>query len=67
VNDILQQFKDHGMSASFHYADDTCKEWALASRRESAAMKLFDSHPELQDEMRVIASDFLWTLNRAAK
>jgi len=63
VNAILEQFKTHGMYASFHYADDTASgEWRLGRAEELKALKLFDDNPELQDEMREIAQGFLWSL-----
>ena len=64
MNEILEQFKDYGMQASFHYADDTASgEWRLGSNLESRALKLFDENPELQPEMREIAKRFIWTLH----
>ena len=60
---ILEEFKYYGMSASFHYADDTHSgEWRKGSHYEAKAMALFRAHPELQPEMREIAKGFLWTL-----
>ena len=48
--------------ASFHYADDSCKEWHLADDAKQAALKIFDAHPELHDKMR--ANTELWSLSR---
>ena len=66
MNELLsipEQFKKHGMYASFHYADDTASgEWRMGRDEELRALKLFDSNPKLQAEMRVIAEDFLWSL-----
>ena len=63
-NNVLEKFKDHGMQASYHYADDTASgEWRMGSALEARALKLFDDNPDLQDEMRVIAKGFLWSLN----
>lgn len=59
---ILEQFEKHASSASFHYADDTCKEWDLADREKAAAMELYSQHPELRDEMRVIINKQLWRI-----
>lgn len=63
MQDVLQQFKDLGQSASFHFADDSGKEWDLAWRDQRAAELLFQQHPDLQAEMVAIAKGFLWTLN----
>lgn len=59
---VLAEFKKHGNKASYHYADDSCKEWGLGDSERSKALKLFNDNPELQSEMRTIAKDFLWTL-----
>jgi hypothetical protein len=61
--EYLDQFKAYGMSASFHYADDTCKEWDLADRDKRNALRMFDRHLRLQPAMREIAKHFLWSLN----
>lgn len=62
MNDVLTEFKRLGAKASFHYADDSCKEWDLAYGAEREALRLYDEHPELEDEMREIAGGFLWSL-----
>lgn len=64
MDNILKEFKRLGEKASFHYADDSCKEWDLASSAESQALHLFDNNSHLQDEMREIARGFLWSLER---
>ena len=61
---VLEDFKRLGDKASFHFADDSTKEWGLAKVSERSATDLFDAHPELQDEMKEIAKRFLWKLNR---
>ncbi len=63
ANPILEQFKKLGDKASFHFADDTCREWASGHRAEKAAMKLFNDNPGLQNEMRMIARAFLWSIS----
>ena len=63
MNEVLQQFKDRGMSASFHYADDTASgEWRLGRIEEAKALRLFDDNPSMQGYMRDIAKGFLWSL-----
>lgn len=64
---ILDKFSRHGRFASFHYADDTCEEWSLGDRQKAQALKLFDENPRLQPQMRMIAKDFLWSLNMERK
>ena len=62
MKQILEEFEHLGISASFHFADDSCKEWGTARKQEAKAIALFRDNPELQDEMREIAKGFLWTL-----
>jgi hypothetical protein len=61
MNDSLDKFKSLGMSASFHYAGDM-SEFYYGRNDENQALELFDQNPELRDEMRVIAKEFLWAL-----
>ncbi len=58
----LEDFKKAGMTASYHFADDTTKEWGLAKKEEAEALRIFDENPALQPEMREIAKGFLWSL-----
>ena len=63
-SEILKQFEKHGNNASYHFADDSTKEWGLAREEEAAALKLFDENEELQPAMRKISAGFLWSLSR---
>lgn len=56
----LDEFKRLGEKASYHYADDSTKEWDLASSAKLQALEVFDANPELQPQMRAIAKGFLW-------
>lgn len=69
MEEIFAEFKKLGNTASHHYADDSTKEWNLGDSAKREALKLFDAYPELHDQMRVIAKDFLWslTLERSVK
>jgi len=60
---ILKEFTDLGNSASYHFADDSGKEWDAAYAAQHKAESLFIQHPELRDEMIAIAKKFLWTLD----
>ena len=62
MNEVLQQFKDLGMQASYHYACDHGSEWRLGTPLERRALKLFDDNPSMQRYMRDIAKGFLWSL-----
>lgn len=61
----LEQFAHHARMASFHFADDTTKEWGAASRHRDAAIDLFldDNNRGLRTEMRVLAARELWSLD----
>jgi hypothetical protein len=59
---VLAEFQELGQRASFHLADDTGEEWPQGYSLQAKAVKLFDAHPELQRDMRKIATDFLWSL-----
>ena len=65
MNKITEEFKKLGMSASYHYADDSGKEWRLADSDKKQALELFDNNPDLQDEMRTAARGFLWSLKQS--
>ena len=64
MNDILERFKKHARDASYHYADDSTKEWGLGDREKRQALELFDANPDLQPAMRDAAARELWSLNR---
>ena len=59
----LEEFTKHSNSASYHYADDSGKEWNLADTAKRKALEIFDANPELHDEIRKVVS--LWSLNMA--
>ena len=67
MSSTIEQFEFYGLTASFHYADDTTEEWRFGDKEKRAALRLFDDNPDLQDEMRVIAKGFLWSLESERK
>lgn len=60
---VIAEFKRLGDKASFHYADDSTKEWHLADKAKVEALAIFDAHPELHEQMREVARSFLWLLS----
>ena len=60
--EILENFKTCGMDASYHYADDSGKEWHLAYPLVDKCMKLVKEHTELREEMREIAKKFIFSI-----
>lgn len=59
---ILDEFDTLGRSASFHFADDTGREWHQGNMDKASAMALYRAHPEGREQMKVIAKEFLWSL-----
>ena len=59
---ILEEFKKAGLDASFHYADDTGKEWHFAYPLVEKCMKLAKEHIELHTEMAEIAKHFIFSM-----
>lgn len=64
---VIEEFRMLGLAASFHYADDTTKEWAMADAQKKKALKIFDDNPHLHEHMRVISAQFLWSLTMERK
>ena len=60
---ILEELKKCGMDASYHYADDTGKEWKFAYSLVDKCIKLVKEHPELHEEMKEIAKHFIFSMN----
>ena len=60
MNEALKQFIKLGKDASYHYADDSGKEWGLANGCVRQAMELYKANPELRALMREEARGFLW-------
>jgi hypothetical protein len=59
----LKEFTHYGMQASYHYADDSAKEWGLAREAVSKAMLIYRAHPECREEMRAAGKEFLWAMD----
>jgi hypothetical protein len=62
MNEIVKQFKDLGFKASYHFADDSGKEWHLGNDLQKQAMDLFFANPDDQAEMLEISKEFLWSM-----
>lgn len=61
--EILAEFDSLGGAASYHYADDSGKEWRAGDRLKAEALALVEAHPELRDEYILIARHFLWSFD----
>lgn len=62
MNTIQEQFETAGNQASYHYADDSGREWGSGHAAKAVAMQLYWDNPELQAELAEIAKGFLWSL-----
>ena len=60
--EILEEFKTYGMDASYHYADDSGKEWKFAYPLVDKCIKLVKEHPELHEEMKEISKKFIFSI-----
>ena len=63
----IEQFKNHCHCASYHYADDSAKEWGLADREKNAAMQIWNDNPHLQGQLREAHKGNLWSLELELK
>ena len=63
MNARVRDFVTHGKDASFHYADDSGKEWGQGDIDKRAALAIFDAHPEMEAKFREAAKGFLWSLS----
>lgn len=62
LEELGAEFKRLGGVASYHYADDSTKEWGEGDKAMKSALKIFDEHPEFQWKFRELAKGFLWSL-----
>ena len=63
-DDIIKQFVNHASNASYHFADDSTKEWQDGYREQQKALEIFDAHPELEQELRQACKEQIWSLNQ---
>ena len=60
---VLQAFEKAGKEASFHYADDSGKEWHLGAIERDKALKLWRENKHLTEKMLEIGGSFLWSFS----
>ena len=65
-SDVIKEFQRLANSASFHYADDSGREWPLGKADENEAMRLYHGYPHLQSEMDCIGNMQLWNFKKRA-
>ena len=56
----VQFFKHYGMKASYHYADDSTKEWRYGDMAKDKAYKIAAAYPQCEEQFKEVAKDFLW-------
>ena len=60
---ILANFYANGMDASYHYADDSGKEWKLGQELSHKCYQAAQDHPELLPQMKELGKSFLFIFN----
>lgn len=60
--EVIKLFKAYGLTASYHFADDSGKEYSQGSAAKKQALDLFDQFPKLEPVFREVAKGFLWSL-----
>jgi len=53
--EIIEDFRKNASSASYHYADDSCREWGHAKECVRKCRELLHNHPEHREEFLEIA------------
>ena len=59
---ILDEFKKKASSASYHYADDSCKEWGQAKSCVRICRDILKNYPEYRADLIKIANKQLCAL-----
>lgn len=57
---ILDSFRSHGQKASYHYACDSGAEDKLGFEHSNICRILWRNNPELHEQMKEIAKNFLF-------
>ena len=57
----LTEFLKLGRSASYHYADDSGKEWKLGDKDKKLALEIFDKAGHTMHRHMREQADFLWS------
>lgn len=59
----LAQFAKEGRDASYHYADDSGKEWQQGALARDRAIAIWQKNKHLTEKMLYLARDFLWSFS----
>ena len=63
ADEIVNEFIHEGMTASYHYADDSGEEWQLGTVHRDRALALWKAHPELTPRFLEVGKKFLWSFS----
>lgn len=59
-DEAIKRFAKAAGDASYHFASNSELEWSLARQCVQKAVAIFDSYPELHEDLRGIANKQLW-------
>lgn len=59
----LSQFHKEGKDASYHYADDSGKEWYQGTLARDRALAIWRKNKHLTEKMLYLSRDFLWSFS----
>ena len=59
----VNEFLHEGMTASYHYADDSGKEWPLGTLHRDRALAVYEKRPDLESRLLEVGKKFLWSFS----
>ena len=62
-DEIVSEFAHEGMTASYHYADDSGKEWSLGNIHRDKTLAIWRANPELTPRFLEVGKKFLWSFS----
>ena len=63
ADEIVNEFIHEGMTASYHYADDSGKEWKLGTIHWDKALAIWRANPELTPRFLEVGKKLLWSFS----
>ena len=62
--EVVSKFRELANTASYHFADDSGREWQSGYAAQRQAEELFAQYPEFQEDLRQAAKSYLWSFNK---
>ncbi len=59
----VQFFEHYGIKASYHYADDSTKEWVYGDIAKDKAYKIAAAYPQCEESFVKVSRRFLWSFS----